>query len=57
MTGVLQINDVAPLSFIEPTIKQVLRNRRKLNYIRYLETEVIDEAIKKNEFEVYGQED
>ena len=57
VTGVLQINDVAPLSFIEPTIKQVLRNRRKLNYIRYLETEVIDEAIKKNEFEVYGQED
>jgi len=57
VTGVLQINDVAPLSFIEPTIKQVLLNRRKLNYIRLLETEVIDEAIKKNEFEVYVQED
>ena len=57
VTGVLQINDVAPLSFIEPTIKQVLINRRKLNYIRQLETEVIDEAIKKNEFEVYVQED
>ncbi|TMM53369.1 peptidyl-prolyl cis-trans isomerase [Maribacter algarum] len=56
VTGVLQINDVAPLSFIEPTIKQVLINRRKLNYIRQLETEVIDEAIKENEFEVYGQE-
>ena len=56
VTGVLQVNDIAPLSFIEPTIKQVLINRRKLNYIRQLETEVIDEAIKKNEFEVYGKE-
>jgi hypothetical protein len=57
VTGVLQINDIAPLSFIEPTIKQVLINRRKLDYIRRLETEVIDEAIKQNEFEVYVQED
>ncbi|MEP3211519.1 MAG: peptidyl-prolyl cis-trans isomerase [Maribacter sp.] len=57
VTGVLQVNDVAPLSFIEPTIKQVLINRRKLNYIRQLETEVIDEAIKEKEFEVYAHED
>jgi len=56
VTGVRQVNDVAPLSFIEPTIKQVLINRRKLNYIRQLEADVIDEAIKKNEFEVYAQE-
>jgi hypothetical protein len=57
VTGVLQINDIAPLSFVKPTIKQVLINRRKLDYIRKLETEVIDEAIKQNEFEVYVQED
>jgi len=57
VTGVLQVNDVAPLSFIEPAIKQVLINRRKLDYIRRLETEVIDEAIKENEFEIYGKED
>lgn len=49
----LDVNDVAPLSYIEPTIKQVLLNRRKLNYLRKLETELIDEAIKENEFEVY----
>ncbi|MEL6916936.1 MAG: hypothetical protein AAFO99_04310 [Bacteroidota bacterium] len=57
VTNVLEVNDIAPLSFIEPTIKQVLLNRRKLDYIRKLETEIIDEAIKKNEFEVYGQDD
>ncbi len=57
VTGVLRLNDVAPLSYIEPTIKQVLLNRRKLDYIRKLETEVIDEAIKDKEFEVYVQDE
>lgn len=56
VTGVLQINDIAPLSYIEPTIKQVLINRRKLDFLRKLETEVIDEAIKDKEFEVYEQD-
>ncbi len=57
VVDVRNINDVAPLSFIEPTIKQVLLNRRKLDYIRSLETEIIDEAIKKNEFEIYAQDE
>ncbi|MBT8315392.1 MAG: peptidyl-prolyl cis-trans isomerase [Maribacter sp.] len=56
ITGVLKINDIAPLSYIEPSIKQVLLNRRKLDYIRKLETEIIDEAIKEKEFEVYVQD-
>ncbi len=54
---VLQVNDIAPLSYIEPTIKQVLLNRRKIDYIRKLEAEVIDEAIKDKEFQVYAKED
>ena len=56
ITGVLEINDIAPLSYIEPSIKQVLLNRRRLDYIRKLETEIIDEAIKEKEFEVYVQD-
>ncbi len=56
VTEVLQVNDIAPLSYIEPTIKQVLLNRRKIDYLRKLETEVIDEAIKDKEFQVYVQE-
>ena len=50
-------NDIAPLSYIEPKIRQVLLNRRKLDYIRKLETEIIDEATKENEFEVYDKDD
>ena len=56
ITDVLEADEVAPISYITPKIKQVLLNRRRLNYIKKLETEIIDEAIKTNEFEVYGNE-
>ena len=52
---ILKINDIAPLEFIEPTIRQVLLNRRKLDYIRKLEIDIIDEATKKKEFEVFDK--
>lgn len=55
VTDVLNVNDIAPLSYIKPTIAQVLLNRRRLKYSRTLETEIIDEAIREKEFEVYGQ--
>lgn len=57
VSNILEVNDIAPLQYIAPSIKQVLLNRRKLDYIRRLETEIIDEAIKENEFEVYGQDE
>lgn len=47
------INEIAPLSFIRPTIEQVLLSRRKIDYLRKLETELLDEAIKDKEFEVF----
>lgn len=50
-------NDIAPLSYIEPTIKHVLLNRRKLDYLKQLELELIDEATKQNEFEVYEKDE
>ncbi|NAS11895.1 peptidyl-prolyl cis-trans isomerase [Flavobacteriaceae bacterium R33] len=57
VTGVLRVNDIAPLSYIEPTLRQVLLNRRKLEYIRKLETDIIDEATREEEFEVYYEQD
>lgn len=55
INDMLEINDIAPLTYIEPTIKQLLLNRRKLDYMKKLEVEVMDEAIKEKEFEVYEQ--
>ncbi|WP_394746784.1 peptidyl-prolyl cis-trans isomerase [Spongiimicrobium salis] len=57
VSDILEVNDIAPLQYIAPSIEQVLLNRRKLDYLRRLETEIIDEAIKENEFEVYGQDE
>ena len=57
IVDVRNANDIAPLSFIEPTIMQVLLSRRRLDYLRKLETEIIDEAIKENEFEVYANDE
>lgn len=51
---VRNVNDIAPLSYIEPTMEQVLLNRRRLTFLRQLESEIIDEAIQDNEFEVFG---
>ena len=57
VTNVLEVNDVAPLEYIEPNIRQIIRNRRRLEQMRKLENDVLDEAIKKNEFEIYGNEE
>jgi len=56
VTNVLEANDVAPLKYIEPNIKRIILNRRRLEHMRKLESDVLDEAIKKNEFEIYGNE-
>ncbi|SHJ32327.1 hypothetical protein SAMN04487911_11738 [Arenibacter nanhaiticus] len=53
INDVLEINQIAPLSYVEPTIKQLLLSRRKLEFMKKLEAEIIDEAIKEKEFEVY----
>ncbi|KQC29587.1 peptidylprolyl isomerase [Flagellimonas eckloniae] len=57
VTDVLEINSTAPFDYISPDIRQLILNRRRLNHIRKLETEIIDEAIQKNEFEVYGKDE
>lgn len=53
VVDVLEPNEVAPLNYIEPTLRQVLLNRRKMKYLRSLETDLMDEAIREKEFEIY----
>jgi len=54
--AVLNVNDTAPLSYIVPDIKRIILNRRRLKRERQLKTEIIDEAIKRKEFEIYAKE-
>ena len=46
-------NDLAPLDYVEPTLRQILINKRKLELMRQLDREIIDEGLRQNIYEVY----
>jgi len=50
---VLNRNDIAPRSYITPTIKQMILQQRKLLLLRNIEETLIDDATKKQQFEIY----
>ncbi len=50
---VLQRNEIAPKSYILPTIKQMILHQRKLLLLRNIEETLIDDANKKQQFEIY----
>ncbi|MCT8340958.1 peptidyl-prolyl cis-trans isomerase [Flavobacteriaceae bacterium TK19130] len=49
----LNTNDIAPLSFVKPTIEQVLLNKRKLELIKKLEKDLTRDARNDKSFEIY----
>ena len=53
---VLNPNDIAPLPYIKPTLEQIIINKRKLELIRRLETDITKTAIEHNKFEIYPNE-
>ncbi len=54
--NVLNPNDIAPFSYIKPTLKQIILNKRKLELIKKLETDITKDAIETNNFEIYKNE-
>lgn len=46
-------NDLAPLDYVAPTLKQILINKRKLELMRQLDREIIKEGLRQNIYEVY----
>lgn len=50
---VLKRNEIAPTSYITPTIKQMILHQRKLLLLRNIEDTLIDDARKKQQFETY----
>ncbi|WCO02765.1 peptidyl-prolyl cis-trans isomerase [Psychroserpens ponticola] len=50
---VLFQNDLAPLDYVKPTIDQIIINKRKLELIKKLETDITKDAIKNKQFEIY----
>ncbi len=51
--AVLEPNDVAPLTYVQPTIRQIILNQRKQILIQELEKDITRDAIKNNTFEIY----
>lgn len=54
VNDVLLRNDFAPLSYVKPTIEQIILNRRKLEIVRNLEKEILQDAIKTKKFEIFN---
>ena len=50
---VLHRNEIAPKSYIKPTIEQMILHQRKLLLLRKIEETLIDDANKKQQFEIY----
>ena len=46
-------NDNAPLKYMEPTLRQILVNKRKLEFIANFENELYNNAIQTRELELY----
>jgi hypothetical protein len=46
-------NDVAPLDYIKPTQKQILLNKKKLDFVSNFEKDLIENALQNNELEFY----
>ncbi|MCO4820840.1 MAG: peptidyl-prolyl cis-trans isomerase [Flavobacteriaceae bacterium] len=51
---VLQTNDTAPIEYVMPTIRQIVINKRKLEFIKELEKDITKDAVKNKQFEIYN---
>ena len=49
----LKKGDIAPNQVFKPTVKNIILNRRKLEFIKKFEKDILLDAIKSNSFEVY----
>ena len=49
----LKKGDIAPNTIFKPTIKKIILNRRKLDFIKKIEKDILQDAIKSKIFEVY----
>ncbi|WP_255320976.1 peptidyl-prolyl cis-trans isomerase [Capnocytophaga cynodegmi] len=49
---VLRRNEQAPMEYVLPTLQQIILNQRKLEFVKKLETDIINTGIKKKQFEI-----
>lgn len=49
----LKRQEIAPIEYVKPTLRQIIINQRKLEFVRKLEKDIINDAITKKQFEIY----
>lgn len=54
--NVLERNDLAPLSYVEPTIRQIILNKRKQELTKKLEKDITKDAHKNKSFEIFTKQ-
>ncbi|MCX2679611.1 peptidyl-prolyl cis-trans isomerase [Galbibacter sp. EGI 63066] len=52
---VLGRSETAPLEYVKPTVRKIILNKRKLEFIRNLEKDLLDEATRNKEFEIFDE--
>ena len=53
--ALLKTNDIAPLSYVKPTIEQIVINKRKQEILKKIEKEITIDAIKNKNFELFTE--
>ena len=53
VSQVLDRNQVSPFDYLQPTLKELLLNQRKLELIKKIEREITSDAIKNKKYEIY----
>ena len=47
-------NEQAPLEYVKENIKNLILNRRKIEFLKQIENNVYSEGIRKNNFKIYN---
>ena len=53
LAGRLDRGNVAPISYVENTIRDIVFNQRKLEFLRSFDIDILQDAIKTKKFEKY----
>ena len=53
LKDILYINETAPRSYVEPTVKKMILHKRKLDLFRDIEKSLLSEAVKSKKFETF----
>ena len=50
---ILEINNIAPKSYLLERMKSIIYNRRKISLIKQLNKDIINDAVKSKKYELY----